>query len=389
MRDTLREKGEIEKLLTGKESEIESLSKKLNAVGGNQGQRKQDPIHGEREGIAENSLLDSNKVIEELRGQIDGIVREKEGIEVERNAELKKSGELQNRVTGLNDMVLSLQKEEAKLRENLAELEKKCLEGSGKEEEMERKINELSRREGKEFWNLAGGHKAKCLQQSYLEKDGYTKVFADEEQNGYNMKKQIEEMEKHIQEVVKEVEQTKADYLNVCKVELANSNSEEILNALRTAAESIRLDAKELMAAWLVKTNECVSSLSEAELEVIKNVIKSKENKVEEMQRQVLTNSSVPFLLIYIELNDHGYPYALYNQEVFYTWRCSQGPFCCVYWGEAEEETCDSISFLSQPLFQDLLSQAEEEFGFGHPMGGVTIPCSENFFVDLTSRLRK
>nr|AAB35433.1 LeSAUR=soybean auxin-regulated protein homolog [Lycopersicon esculentum=tomatoes, VFN8, Peptide Partial, 40 aa] [Solanum lycopersicum] len=28
------------------------------------------------------------------------------------------------------------------------------------------------------------------------------------------------------------------------------------------------------------------------------------------------------------------------------------------------------ISFLIQPLFLDLLSQAEEEFGFDHPMGG-------------------
>ncbi|OIT07055.1 auxin-induced protein 15a [Nicotiana attenuata] len=46
------------------------------------------------------------------------------------------------------------------------------------------------------------------------------------------------------------------------------------------------------------------------------------------------------------------------------------------------------ISFLNQPAFQDF-SQAEEEFGFDHPMGGITIPCSEDFFVDLTSRLRK
>ncbi|KAF3620959.1 Auxin-induced protein 15A [Capsicum annuum] len=46
------------------------------------------------------------------------------------------------------------------------------------------------------------------------------------------------------------------------------------------------------------------------------------------------------------------------------------------------------ISFLSQPLFQDLLSQAEEEFGFNHPMGCLTIPCREDVFVDLTSRLR-
>lgn len=47
------------------------------------------------------------------------------------------------------------------------------------------------------------------------------------------------------------------------------------------------------------------------------------------------------------------------------------------------------ISYLSQPLFQDLLSQAEEEFGFNHPMGGVTIPCSEDMFVHLTSRLSR
>ncbi|XP_050378321.1 auxin-induced protein 15A-like [Argentina anserina] len=45
------------------------------------------------------------------------------------------------------------------------------------------------------------------------------------------------------------------------------------------------------------------------------------------------------------------------------------------------------ISYLNQPLFQDLLSQAEEEFGYHHPMGGITIPCTEDTFIDLTSRL--
>uniref|UniRef100_A0A3Q7EVP4 Uncharacterized protein n=1 Tax=Solanum lycopersicum TaxID=4081 RepID=A0A3Q7EVP4_SOLLC len=49
-----------------------------------------------------------------------------------------------------------------------------------------------------------------------------------------------------------------------------------------------------------------------------------------------------------------------------------------VYIGE--EEICNPYIILSQPLFQDLLSQAEEEFGFDHLMGGVTIPCSEDFF---------
>ncbi|EYU40409.1 hypothetical protein ABFS82_14G118600 [Erythranthe guttata] len=47
------------------------------------------------------------------------------------------------------------------------------------------------------------------------------------------------------------------------------------------------------------------------------------------------------------------------------------------------------LSFLNNPLFQDLLSRAEEEFGFNHPMGGITIPCSEDAFVDLVSRLSR
>ncbi|CAA3013247.1 auxin-responsive SAUR21-like [Olea europaea subsp. europaea] len=44
------------------------------------------------------------------------------------------------------------------------------------------------------------------------------------------------------------------------------------------------------------------------------------------------------------------------------------------------------LTHLNQSLFQDLLSQAEEEFRFDHPMGGLTIPCSEDIFTDLTSR---
>ncbi|PON85429.1 Small auxin-up RNA [Trema orientale] len=45
------------------------------------------------------------------------------------------------------------------------------------------------------------------------------------------------------------------------------------------------------------------------------------------------------------------------------------------------------VSFLNQPSFQELLSQAEEEFGFDHPMGALTIPCTEEVFIDLISRL--
>ncbi|XP_038707971.1 auxin-responsive protein SAUR21-like [Tripterygium wilfordii] len=47
------------------------------------------------------------------------------------------------------------------------------------------------------------------------------------------------------------------------------------------------------------------------------------------------------------------------------------------------------VSYLNEPLFQDLLSKAEEEFGFDPPMGGLTIPCDEDIFIDATSRLSR
>ncbi|KAI3860781.1 hypothetical protein MKW92_048120 [Papaver armeniacum] len=43
--------------------------------------------------------------------------------------------------------------------------------------------------------------------------------------------------------------------------------------------------------------------------------------------------------------------------------------------------------YLNQPSFQELLCQAEEEYGFDHPMGGLTIPCNEDTFIDLISQL--
>ncbi|KAL1324970.1 hypothetical protein AAHE18_13G128600 [Arachis hypogaea] len=58
-----------------------------------------------------------------------------------------------------------------------------------------------------------------------------------------------------------------------------------------------------------------------------------------------------------------------------------------VYVGEKQKRFVIPISYLNQPSIQDLLSQAEEEFGYDHPMGGLTIPCSEDVFQQITSRL--
>ena len=54
-----------------------------------------------------------------------------------------------------------------------------------------------------------------------------------------------------------------------------------------------------------------------------------------------------------------------------------------VYVGETEKKRfMVPISYLKHPSFQNLLCQAEEEFGFDHPAGGLTIPCSEEVFID-------
>ncbi|XP_073046083.1 auxin-induced protein 15A-like [Primulina eburnea] len=60
-----------------------------------------------------------------------------------------------------------------------------------------------------------------------------------------------------------------------------------------------------------------------------------------------------------------------------------------VYVGETEykKRFVIPISYLNDPSFQDLLNQVEEEFGFSHPMGGLTIPCNENICIDLISCL--
>ncbi|RZC52037.1 hypothetical protein C5167_020471 [Papaver somniferum] len=60
-----------------------------------------------------------------------------------------------------------------------------------------------------------------------------------------------------------------------------------------------------------------------------------------------------------------------------------------VYVGETQfkKRFIVQISFLNHSCVQELLNQAGEEFGFDYPTGGVTIPCSEETFVNLLSQL--
>ncbi|KAK7405042.1 hypothetical protein VNO78_06196 [Psophocarpus tetragonolobus] len=61
--------------------------------------------------------------------------------------------------------------------------------------------------------------------------------------------------------------------------------------------------------------------------------------------------------------------------------------YLAVYVGEEMKRFVIPISYLNQPSFQDLLNQAEEEFGYHHPMGGLTIPCKEDEFLTFTSHM--
>lgn len=65
--------------------------------------------------------------------------------------------------------------------------------------------------------------------------------------------------------------------------------------------------------------------------------------------------------------------------------------FLAVYVGEDQVQKkryLVPLSYLNQPSFQALLRKSEEEFGFDHPMGGLTIPCPEDAFITVTSGLK-
>lgn len=60
--------------------------------------------------------------------------------------------------------------------------------------------------------------------------------------------------------------------------------------------------------------------------------------------------------------------------------------YFAVYAGEDQKKRYKvPVSYLNEPAFQEL-GLAEEEYGYEHPMGGLTIPCRGDIFIDLISR---
>ncbi|KAL2984899.1 hypothetical protein AAZX31_12G117000, partial [Glycine max] len=61
--------------------------------------------------------------------------------------------------------------------------------------------------------------------------------------------------------------------------------------------------------------------------------------------------------------------------------------YLAVYVDEKMKQFVIPVSHLNQPSFQDMLNQAEEEFGYEHPIGGLTIPCKKDEFLTVTCHL--
>lgn len=59
-----------------------------------------------------------------------------------------------------------------------------------------------------------------------------------------------------------------------------------------------------------------------------------------------------------------------------------------VYVGAEMTRFVVPISFLKNPLFQQLLDKAAEEYGFDHT-SGITLPCDEATFRRVVSTLSK
>ena len=56
-----------------------------------------------------------------------------------------------------------------------------------------------------------------------------------------------------------------------------------------------------------------------------------------------------------------------------------------------EDDSLAYITYIADNIASavDRRKKDEEEFGFDHPMGGLTIPCEENVFLDVSSQLNR
>lgn len=93
-------------------------------------------------------------------------------------------------------------------------------------------------------------------------------------------------------------------------------------------------------------------------------------------------------LILYTSIIKDTYKYIMgIHFAEFKSRNVPKGHFA-VYVGETERKRfIVPLSYLKHSSFQKLLRRAEEEFGYDHPMGCLTIPCNVETFASVTCSL--
>ncbi|XP_059648586.1 uncharacterized protein LOC132294668 [Cornus florida] len=235
----------------------------------------------------ERSLVEANRVIEELKGEIERIVREREGIEEERNVEARKKIELESFVSELKKMLLLLQKKEERLRVNVAELEKWCVEGVEKEKKMVMEIDVLvdeKKKREKSFESLIEekGVIVKDLDEALKQLD-YQKQMLDEI---VREKIEIDEVKVSRESEIVEMQKETAKLRNVVSV-LEESSKDQVKKNGQLQSEVIKY--RDVLNLVTIERDETRKGLDEEKMNGtrLRAKILELENNIEESHKTV------------------------------------------------------------------------------------------------------
>lgn len=242
-------------------------------------ERRLESMKREKDSI-ERCLVESNRVIEEMKREIGEIVREKEVIVEENNLEAVKRTELESEVSKLGETVLSLQKEEERLRGSNIVLEKECGEGVEKEKEMVKKIDALVKEKEereKNFKTLSEekGLIVKDLNQVMKQLGEQKKIVEAMSREKIEVEKAKGNSEKEIIELKKELGKFKNNILSLeesCKVQIGRIKElESEVNQYRDEFDCVKIERDEAKEG-LKKEKKDGMSLREKMVQIEKNL---------------------------------------------------------------------------------------------------------------------
>ncbi|KAM7476972.1 hypothetical protein LguiB_024215 [Lonicera macranthoides] len=246
-------------------------------------ERRLESMKRDTESI-ERCLVESNRVIEEMKREIGETVREKEVIAEEKNLEVVKRTELESEVSQLEEMVLSLQKEEERLRGSIIVLEKECGEGIEKEKETVKKIDTLVKEKEereKNFKKLSEekGLIVKDLNQVMKQLGEQKKIVEAMSREKIEVEKAKGNDEKEIVELKKELGKFKSNILSLeesCKVQIGRIKElESKVNQYRDEFDCVKIERDEAKEGFK-KEKMYGMSLREKMLQIEKNLEETK-----------------------------------------------------------------------------------------------------------------